>query len=604
MNYSTHLLRPILQKSRLSPLVLLLLIAFLGNPLHATTIIPFPNLGEMALASDAVVVAEVLENYELQLGETTKYRTGFVIAESIKGDFSKGEPLELQAWREKMGDLTNVIWGDPEFTEGKSYLLFLSRSEHAPYWQPMMLAYGIFEKANFNNDVYFIPSEASQEIEMMARPDGIVPEPMSVYHAPSLTAHLSSYISGSSSWHGKEAVAPEGEIMLLEKAAPAHCTFLTSTYPFRYTGFPADDIELSSENDGDTSMGTPANAHTQVTNAISAMESAYPGIDWTYTGTTDYNPNCVGGTAQGGNFCTVVGVREGLVIYNDPCNQITDLVGCSGTLAIGGLYSSGTHTFDGITWNTGYKSYIVVNNGTGGCLSLANYTIMLTHELSHCLGIGHIAGSGTANMNPSCCVNITSLDEDCLNYSYASALPVELVDFSVQKQPRSVSIAWSTASEKNNDYFQLERSVEGGPFEAIATIPGAGNSQERQEYHAVDHEPGTGVNYYRLKQIDFDGQFELSPVRSVQFEIDREEITVFPVPLSGTTLHADFASAGDWEVEIEFIDVKGRPLFRQSQFLKKGMNKLQFSLDQYAAGVYWLRFYYGSNTFVKRVIKM
>lgn len=351
-------------------------------------------------------------------------------------------------------------------------------------------------------------------------------------------------------------------------------------------------------------MDTPADVHIVLSNAITEMNAAYSGIDLTYGGLQNYIPTCAGGGAQGGNFSMEVGIRQGLVIYNDPCNQIADLDGCSGTLAVGGLYGSGNHTFDGMTWISGLKSYVVVNNGVGDCLGLGNYTLMIVHELTHGLGLGHIAGSGTANMNPLCCIEITSLDEDCLDYTYPAALPVELLSFNAEKNPRTVNLAWSTASEINNDFFLVERSVAGRDFETIGKLPGAGNSQGLLRYEFVDHQPGMGTNYYRLRQVDFDGQFEYSDIRAVQFEVVENQISVYPNPVNTGLLNIDFAALYPMDIVVELVDMRGRTLRRKDTYLEEGVNQMQFSIGDQVPGMYLLRLKYGGNMYAERITVM
>lgn len=110
--------------------------------------------------------------------------------------------------------------------------------------------------------------------------------------------------------------------------------------------------------------------------------------------------------------------------------------------------------------------------------------------------------------------------------SAENPLPIELVDFSaaVVRNETAVLLEWQTASEINNHYFTLERSLDGFNWTEIHEEFGAGNSNSLLRYEYLDEEPVSGISYYRLKQTDFDGQFEYFPIRSVQ--INHGEVTL------------------------------------------------------------------------------
>jgi hypothetical protein len=109
-----------------------------------------------------------------------------------------------------------------------------------------------------------------------------------------------------------------------------------------------------------------------------------------------------------------------------------------------------------------------------------------------------------------------------------STLPVELLDFTAEKQGDDVLLKWVTASEINNDYFILQRSSDGITFEDVTTVDGAGNSNSLLYYSHVDENPLGGTSYYRLKQVDFDGAFEYSDIKAVSF--NETSILVYPNP--------------------------------------------------------------------------
>ncbi|HRJ29850.1 MAG TPA: hypothetical protein PLV21_06285 [Cyclobacteriaceae bacterium] len=108
-------------------------------------------------------------------------------------------------------------------------------------------------------------------------------------------------------------------------------------------------------------------------------------------------------------------------------------------------------------------------------------------------------------------------------------LPVELVYFRANLTPEKlVNLEWQTASELNNDGFEVERSKDGFDFTSIARINGAGTTSTKNDYALLDQFPLSGTSYYRLKQIDFDGTYTYSYVVSVKRGDD--PFTVYPNP--------------------------------------------------------------------------
>lgn len=97
-------------------------------------------------------------------------------------------------------------------------------------------------------------------------------------------------------------------------------------------------------------------------------------------------------------------------------------------------------------------------------------------------------------------------------------LPMTLLSFTAAAIEKQVALKWCTASEKNNDYFTIERSTNGVTFTELAQIKAAGNSSVLLNYRAMDEHPFTGISYYRLKQTDYDGRFSYSLVAPVEFK--------------------------------------------------------------------------------------
>lgn len=109
-------------------------------------------------------------------------------------------------------------------------------------------------------------------------------------------------------------------------------------------------------------------------------------------------------------------------------------------------------------------------------------------------------------------------------------LPVELLYFTaLPADPDGVGLYWSTATELDNDHFEVERSRGGAVFESIGAVPGQGTTQDQQEYAFFDHQPYEGINYYRLKQVDADGDHTYSEVRSITIG-ESAPLVVYPNP--------------------------------------------------------------------------
>lgn len=111
-----------------------------------------------------------------------------------------------------------------------------------------------------------------------------------------------------------------------------------------------------------------------------------------------------------------------------------------------------------------------------------------------------------------------------------TSLGVELIRFTAHKYQDEVAIHWETISEINNDFFVVEKSLDGIHFRSLDTLIGAGTYVGSTLYDSKDSKPADGINYYRLYQMDFDGSYSYSQIVAVDFT--REEFVLFPNPSS------------------------------------------------------------------------
>jgi hypothetical protein len=186
------------------------------------------------------------------------------------------------------------------------------------------------------------------------------------------------------------------------------------------------------------------------------------------------------------------------------------------------------------------------------------------------------AGSVTTGSNPfqnnTNCATVTPQSLNCNSYTLTIngpgipnqtitmnntvALPVTLVDFTAQNINARATISWKTASEKNSAYFVVERSVDGTKWDAVKRIESAKNSSTVQSYTTTDDQPVTGMAFYRLKQVDVDGQSFLSTIQVLNFK-PAVMITLYPNPAT-----TEFTLEGDNmdNAEITVMDCMGKTL--------------------------------------------
>jgi hypothetical protein len=167
-----------------------------------------------------------------------------------------------------------------------------------------------------------------------------------------------------------------------------------------------------------------------------------------------------------------------------------------------------------------------------------------------------------------------------------SALPIELTNFTATfVNQTSVKLNWTTFTEVNNDFFTVQHSIDGREFKAIATVKGAGTSTEKHLYEEIHNEAVWGINYYRLKQTDFDGQSSLSEVAAVTV-LNSLAPTIYPNPISEEWF-IDFTKSEKQESRlIEVFDLTGRKCFEQ---MVVGEPLIKLQRHDLSGGIYLLR---------------
>ncbi len=166
----------------------------------------------------------------------------------------------------------------------------------------------------------------------------------------------------------------------------------------------------------------------------------------------------------------------------------------------------------------------------------------------------------------------------------AQPLPVELLSFGVESDKQSIDLFWTTVSEINSMEFQIQRSVDAEHFETIAVKAAAGNSNTIINYNYKDYDVKPGITYYyRLKQVDFDGKFDLSDIRTGQIADNNEfTVNVYPNPASN---YISINSNSDQLLDIMVLDAKGQIILHKE---KQNQHSI-ISLHELTKGVYILQ---------------
>jgi len=178
-------------------------------------------------------------------------------------------------------------------------------------------------------------------------------------------------------------------------------------------------------------------------------------------------------------------------------------------------------------------------------------------------------------------------------------MPVEWLSFEADYIDNAVKLNWSTASEKDNDYFTIERSADAQTWNEIGIVNGAGNSSTIHDYEFVDPlfnspplkggEPaGEGVVYYRLKQTDYDGKYSYSNIVYVKPETT-DDLQLAVDNSSPEELKCTLFTREDADVTLCIIDLQGRILQKEKVHAFKGANFFQLSISNLNSGLYFIK---------------
>jgi len=403
----------------LSPLVACGLALLVVVPAWATTIVPAADPGELALDSGAVFLARAGAGRVVSRPSFLATETELEVLSVISGPLAVGETVRVAVPGGELDGIGWVVAGSPRFVEGDAYLIFADRGADGR-WRPRLLADSVLREERSEDGVKLLAPlpEAFQinRIPGFSTDAALVPGPVD---EKGFMAALERRLDGKPGWEWAPLVSSDGAIVAT-KTAPVGCVFMTHDNgdgkPIRWRLFDTGGTQsMAAESTGDPSL--PGGGFSEIQGALGR---------WNGVSSTSVSVSYGGASASPPSSCTDdTDITVNAVVFDDPCDEIPDLTGCSGTLAFGGpSFYTTTYTWDSQQWHQAVSWFVVVNNGTGGCLSRSDYELMLTHEMGHGLGFGHVADPN-ALMYANCCHPHNSLDISCTQYLYpvAAATP-------------------------------------------------------------------------------------------------------------------------------------------------------------------------------------
>jgi hypothetical protein len=270
------------------------------------------------------------------------------------------------------------------------------------------------------------------------------------------------------------------------------------------------------------------------------------------------------------------------------------------TLTPNSLMTGGTYSVT--LKETGYSNpatapqcYAVIKRSSvlASWLSLGTHTISTQTEVS---------GTVTAVRS-----NLTSFSDFGIGKGNAT-LPITLISFDAKLSGDKIKLSWVTGNEINNDFFTVERSKDGKDFETIIRKSGAGNSTATLHYSAMDEKPFSGINYYRLKQTDYDGKFTYSEIKKVKFEngMDEDALkieSIGPNPFH-ESVNVNYSSEEEGNANVMLLNATGSIIKKDIIQVEKGLNSYEFVDNMnLQTGIYYITVNMNNKAVTKKIIK-
>jgi len=300
------------------------------------------------------------------------------------------------------------------------------------------------------------------------------------------------------------------------------------------------------------------------------------------------------------------------------CDSNADLTtGTAFFFQAAGLYNGvQTYPVGGTAWNT--VSFTTISTSSTGSVPTGPYSFPISSAAGACGWVELTYGFGPGGT--IMCFDSGGVEDagggddgvgtvhmgECESLADA-VLPVQLVNFSARTLEREIELNWNTLGEINNNGFEVQRSTDGVSFHKIGFVNGKLNSSKEETYNFVDSSVQNNITYYyRLKQIDVNGAFELSEIvnavlnKSDQFSASK----FYPNPVSNDEVYIDINLIESGKLSFEVFDAYGKKVHVESVDGKVGLNKISLQLHNMNSGTYFVKILAGDKSRYGKLIKL
>jgi hypothetical protein len=261
---------------------------------------------------------------------------------------------------------------------------------------------------------------------------------------------------------------------------------------------------------------------------------------------------------------------------------------------------------------TQVDSILFNSSGNSGGITVTSGIPLIIHQICFSIpstGIMNITKDNTLGLSASIDLAGGGFDTDTVEFYSpyvvdssvdCTILPLKWLDFSAASGGDLISnLDWTTAEEINNSHFEIQRATDqSSAFRTIGRVEADTEVKSVHAYTYIDRNALAGKNYYRLKQVDYDGRYQYSPIRTVSFTSKGFDVNVWPSPVQQELMVSIHQAAAGGQMTI--IDFAGRQVLQQDFEYNSGTQTIP--VDHLHAGMYSLMVTSGENRHIEKIV--